>query len=1162
MDTGKLKVFAQAARRQLLEDVGTRLEQVLRADSVETREKKAAITELRQQINQANKRAVIDRVAYTWFNRFCALRFMDVNHYTRLGIVSPVEGYSQPEILQEAKQGVIDTEFDVDRPRVLDILSNKMPSSDPQGEAYRLLLVGACNAYHQMMPFLFEPIADYTELLMPDDLLSENSVLHKLRKTLTEEICQDVEVIGWLYQFYISEKKAEVDAKIKIGGKVNAEEIPPKTALFTPHWIVCYLVDNSLGRLWMFNNPDSKLINQMEYYIKPEQAEADFLRIASAEEIKVCDPACGSGHMLTYAFDLFYTIYEELGYDPTQIPSLILQKNLFGIEIDKRAGDLAALALVMKARAKDRRFFSRKVEPNICVLQNVSFSDSEIDEYMNVVGRDLFTQDLGVMLKQFEQADNFGSLIQPQIKDVVSLRSQLSEKKVFENLFLDNISQRVQQVLKQAEYLSPRYHVVVANPPYLGKGMNDKLTKFANNCYSDSKSDLFSMFIMRGFKLILTKGYNALVTMHSWMFIPSHEKMRKKLLKEVKIECMVHMASMVMGIAFGTAATVWQKNSKPNAKGYFSYVEYDDIDKDNKPVEFPINYDRLSTASSSDFKKIPDSPISYWASDRVRELFNEGDYLGKVAEPKQGLITGNNDHFLRYWHEVNFRKIGFGISTREKARESSYHWFPFAKGGEYRKLYGNHFFVVNWKNDGEEIKNYFDNQGKLRSRPQNMNYYFKEAVTWSKYSGSNYFGVRYLPTGFIFSDAGSSVFPKYDLFIILGYLVSKVSSHLLTIKNPTLTFQIGDLKVLPFNKKRLANFKEIGKQNMSQWIQIYKEDWDSFETSWDFSKPKLLNFISIRQNINQVYNANRTDSQSTIAKAKQLEENNNSLFIEAYGLQDELTPDVPLEGVTLTCNPYYRYGGKKNEKELENLLVADTMKEFISYAVGCMFGRYSLDKPGLILANQGETAEDYYRQVPQSSFLPDEDNVLPVLEAGWFSDDITERFKKFLHVTFGDEHYEENLAFIENSIGREIRSYFLKDFYGEHLRMYKNRPIYWLFSSPNGSFNALVYMHRYRPDTISVILNDYLREYVRKLNAHKAHLGQVSLRLGGSQAEKTKATKEIDALNKVLAELKEYEDEVLYPLATRQIQIDLDDGVKVNYNKFGKALKSVKGLNE
>ncbi|MCU0485176.1 MAG: BREX-1 system adenine-specific DNA-methyltransferase PglX [Anaerolineales bacterium] len=1167
MDTSKLKTFAQSARRQLLAEVAARLEQVLRLDTIETREKQAAITELREQIAQSSRQAVIDRAAYTWFNRFCALRFMDVNRYTRLGIVSPQEGYTQPEILQEAKQGVIDAGLKVDRKRVLDILSGKIPSNDPQGEAYRLLLVGACNETHQLMPFLFEPIADYTELLIPGDLLSENSVLHQLRQVLTAETCQDVEVIGWLYQFYISERKDEVFENLKKNIKIEAKDIPAATQLFTPHWIVRYLVENSLGRLWMLNHPESKLVAQMDYYIQPVQEETDFLKIESPEEIKVCDPACGSGHMLTYAFDLLYAIYEEQGYEPAQIPSLVLGKNLYGIEIDQRAGDLAAFALVMKARARDKRFFSRGIEPNICVLQNVSFTAEEINAYMKAVGNDLFTQDLWVTLKQFEQADNFGSLIQPQLKDVAFVCSRLEEKKVIGNLFLHNTNRKVQQVLEQSQYLAPRYHVVVTNPPYMGSNsMGSETKKFFIDQFPASKSDLFAMFIERNIELAYANGFIGMITMQSWMFLSSFEQLRKELFQNYCIISMAHFGpgafDTIGGEVVSTTAFVIRKAYFHEHKGcYFRLIDGSDETEKERILRESIQtkyYPRSSNffiASSKDFEKIPGMPIAYWASNRVRDCFQEFTNIRKLGSFKRGLATGDNDRFLRYWFEVSQKNTSiFSYQNDPK-------WFKYNKGGGFRKWYGNLELLVNWANDGNEIRNFFNEEGKLKSRPQNTQYNFQPVVTYSSITSGN-LSIRLFDGGIINDQAGN-FFPAKDIILlqgIAGFLNSKIATYLINILNPTMNILVEDLNNLPVTFE--YSVSSTIESRVKKLCLYAENDWDSYETSWGFKKNHLLSQKAHRTNICNAYFTNLRFWKETIEEVKSLEEENNRYFIEAYFLQNEITPDVPLQEITLTCNPYYRYGINKSENELEALLLADTMKEFISYSVGCMFGRYSLDKPGLILANQGETAQDYRRLVPQPSFPPDEDNVIPILEAGWFNDDIVERFKKFLRLTFGDDHFEENLSFIESAIGRDIRSYFLKEFYSEHVKMYKSRPIYWLFSSPSGSFNALIYLHRCRPDTVSVILNDYLREYIRKLTAHKAHLEQVSLRLGGTQAEKTKATKEINALNKVLAELKEYEDEVLYPLATRQVQLDLDDGVKVNYKKFGKALKVVKGLSE
>lgn len=595
MDTSKLKKFAQYARRTLLDQVSGKLDVVLAPQSAARRERAQVVAELEKLISNSSRDNVTERVAYTWFNRFCALRFMDVNRYTRIGVVSPAEGQFQPEILAEAKMGHIDEEMVPSqiRQKVLDLLAGRAPSTDSQGEAYRLLVVAACNAWNQSMDFLFERIDDYTELLMPDDLLSGNSILAYTREAMTPDACKDVEVIGWLYQFYISEKKDAVFEGLKKNQKITPENIPAATQLFTPHWIVRYLVDNSLGRLWLLNRPNSRLEEQMEYYIPPEKPESDFLKITGPEDIKVCDPACGSGHMLTYAFDLLYAMYEEEGYDPAEIPEKILTHNLFGIELDERAGELAAFALTMKARGRQRRFFNKGVKPNICVLEKVSFSSEELDEYMSFVGRDLFTYGLRETLEQFSEADNFGSLIVPKVANVTDVLATLESKDMSSNLFLAETHKKVLTVLRMADALSPRYAVVVANPPYMGgKGMNPRLSTWAKENFPSSKSDLFAMFIERGFDLTPKFGYSAMVTMQSWMFLSSYEALRERILSETSIECMVHMANMVMGIAFGTAATVLKKGGSPETRGAYCYVEYEDIGEDNKPIEFPPRNER------------------------------------------------------------------------------------------------------------------------------------------------------------------------------------------------------------------------------------------------------------------------------------------------------------------------------------------------------------------------------------------------------------------------------------------------------------------------------------------------------------------------------------------------------------------------------------------
>ena len=576
MDTSKLKKFAQFARRTLGGQVGAKLALVLSAGSAARRENPAAVSKLEQAIQESSQAQVIERVAYTWFNRFCALRFMDVNRYTRIGIVSPAEGQFQPEVLLEAKMGHLDEEMvpAKTRQQIADLLAGKSPSHDPQGEAYRLLVVAACNAWHQAMPFLFERIDDYTELLMPDDLLSGNAILAYTREAMTPDACQDVEVIGWLYQFYISEKKDAVFEGLKKNQKISAENIPAATQLFTPHWIVRYLVDNSLGRLWLLNRPGSRLAERMEYYIPPEKAETDFLKIKGPEDIKVCDPACGSGHMLTYAFDLLYAIYEEEGYDSAEIPEKILTHNLYGIELDERAGELAAFALTMKACARQRRFFKKRVQPHITVLEKVSFARGELAEYMGHVGRDLLTQGLVETLQQFGEADNFGSLIVPKVGNVADVLKVLEAKGIGDNLLLESTHKQVLSVLRMAEVLSPRYAVVVANPPYMGsKGMNGALSDWARKNYPNSKSDLFAMFIERNLDLTVKGGAVAMITMQSWMFLSSFEALRSRILDQHTILSMAHLGARAFdsigGEVVSTTAFVLENARRPDYRGAY-----------------------------------------------------------------------------------------------------------------------------------------------------------------------------------------------------------------------------------------------------------------------------------------------------------------------------------------------------------------------------------------------------------------------------------------------------------------------------------------------------------------------------------------------------------------------------------------------------------------
>jgi len=1162
METTKLKRFAAHARKLLRDTVSTKLSFVLDSNSSARRENPSAVKQLEDEISKTSKDQVIEKVAYIWFNRFVALRFMDANNYTKIKVVSPEPSQFQPSILADAKMGHIDDDIVKDaktKEKIQALLSNQTPSHDPQGEAYKLLVVAACNYYNHSMPFLFEKISDYTELLMPDDLLSGDSILAYTREAMTPDVCSDVEVIGWLYQFYIAEKKDEVFDGIKKNKKVTPENIPAATQLFTPNWTVRYMVQNSLGRLWKLNNPDSKLA--MEYYIEPETKESDYLKISSPKELKICDPACGSGHILVYAFDLLYEIYKEAGYsDDDDIIENILTHNLYGIEIDERASELASFALTMKAAAKSsskRRFFKRETTPNICKLEVIKFESDEIKSYMDAVGRDLFTADLQETLKQFEEADNFGSLIVPKVQNVDSILKLLESKDVTKDIFLQETHQRVLRVLKQADYLSQKYHVVVANPPYKAKGeLNKDLQDFMESRYPKSKGDLFACFIDRGFGLVKDSGYNTMVTMQAWLFIDTYKDLRGEILDNHSIINLIQIGfnsfpELNSKVALA-AAFVIHKNQKGKV-GCFMTLNNAPKNADKQQVFFEQKEAKsIFEVNSESFKDIEGTPISFEASENLREVFRDSEQLRDIAEPRQGMATGDNNTFLRFWFEVPINKIGFEYPDVGSFHESSLKWCPYNKGGGFRKWYGNGQTVIKFDHQNYEI---LSNQGNhLPSRQ----FYFQECITWSLIGLS--FGPRYIKKGFVFDVGGSSAFPPHDkLFYIMAFMASKLSSACLVSLNPTLNYQVGDIKRLPikFPEKELKNKIDL---LVLENIEIAKEDWDRQEFSWDFKKDELLKFDS--NNIENATNEYIKHWKENFDKLHSNEEKLNELFIDIYRLKNDLDSSVDKKQITIL-------DGIIDINDDVQFNTNEIIKAYISYAVGVMFGRYSLDHDGLHIANQDESIEEANQKfnIQHSTFNIDEDNVIPILDGEWFIDDISQRFFQFIKVTFGNESYEKNLDFIANALSDKnknsvetIRKYFLKDFYTDHVKRYKKRPIYWMISSQKGSFQALIYMHRYKSDTMSVVLNDYLREFIAKLEATRENLEAVSIKSDASGAEKTKALKEIENIKKMIKELREFEKDVLYPLATEKIEIDLDDGVKVNYPRFGSALKKIVGL--
>ncbi|MFE0025436.1 BREX-1 system adenine-specific DNA-methyltransferase PglX [Amycolatopsis sp. NPDC059021] len=1158
METAPLKSFATWARTALIREVSARIAVVLAQASLERVEQPGAVEALEKAIATAGggdkgKTVVADRGAYTWFNRIIALRFMDANGYTGVGVVSPQPGVEsgQPEILAEAKRGNIDATVVGTKTRemVMSLLNGTRRSGDAQSEAYALLLADYCRYWNRAMPFMFEREGDFTELLIPANLLADDSVLSRAVKVLTSDACQNVEVIGWLYQFYISERKDEVFASFKKNKKAGADEIPAATQLFTPHWIVRYLVENSLGRLWMLNRPSSRLVDQMQYYIAPADEETDFLKIGGPKELKVVDPACGSGHMLTYAFDLLYAIYEEEGYAPAEIPGLILTNNLYGIEIDPRAGALAAFALTMKARAKQRMFFNKQIEPNVCVLEPIRFTLAEID-FLLIRGGDRDAE--SAFWNQFEHGDVLGSLIQPDPELTASLKQHLSELDDGTDILLTDLLDRAERVVLQAEYLAPRYVVVVANPPYMGSNsMGDVLVRFAKNNFPMTRSDFYNMFMERAASLCLGGGAWGIISPHGWMFQSSFADWRRLFLSENILTSLVHFGRGVFGSDWASAAFVVLR-SKPDVNCSAIYRKlYEralEVRQRDALEQFFLNPTYQSfVVKQFLFLGIDGSPFAYWLRPEELAIYRDFPPLSTLGVTRQGLATGDNNRFLRYWWEVSASRTNRNATDGTEAANSKAKWFPLQKGGTPRRWAGNDEYIVDWYEDGKEIRAFgAESGGRPKSRAQNTAYYFREGATWSSLSGE--FAMRFSPAGYIFETKGSMLFPsrESDLRWLLGYLNTPIARELIDSLSPTLDYHegpVGRIPVIPPNDPTFVTAR------VEQALAHATAIWSRLETSPSFSGSHLRSseaLLKTRDALEADCAERLAQEDAILGIEREIEDHfraSGAVGEDAFALEAQRPT-----GLIDDC--------LRDRLAAARLLVED----FVSYAIGCMFGRYSLDEPGLILADQGATVQNYLAKVPSPTFAPDMDNVIPVVNGDWFEDDIVARFRTFLRAAFGEQHFEENLRFVTESLGvKNIRDYFVRSFYKDHVQRYKKRPIYWLFSSPKGSFNALIYMHRYTPSTVSTVLNEYLREFRAKLSSSLQQQERLAAG-GGTPRQQAAAQKEADRLRKVLVELEEYEHDVLYPLASRQLAIDLDDGVKANYPKFGAALKKIAGL--
>jgi type II restriction/modification system DNA methylase subunit YeeA len=1173
MNTAALKTFAPAVRRQLMEAVTRKLDFALTAKTPDFLTTYAPQVAALRKLESADRAGLIERVAYTWFNRLAALRFMDARgwHPFRARVLTAASAdETQPELLKLTRTGALPAELQshTNPSRLNDLLDGKIPSPDAQGEVYRSLVLAACHFYHALLPDIFEKLDDETELLLPDDLLTEHSIVHGFRTEISDEDCGEVELLGWLYQFYISEKKDQVMAR---KSAVPTEDIPAVTQLFTPHWIVRYLVENSLGRLWLLNHPGSKLRDHMPYYIEGEEnatagSPADFLKITKPEEIRLLDPAGGSGHMLTYAFDLLVLIYEEEGYAPNDIPGLILRHNLCGLEICPRAAQLAELALVFKAREKSRRFFQPEhlVRPNIIELREVRFGDGELSAYFKALGvqPSAIHPELNRLLHQFEEAKNFGSLIKPCLteSEIQSARAALVSRHsslATADLMVGAIHANVLRVLEQAEALTQRYHVVVANPPYMGgKTMNSQLREFAKERYADGRVDLFAMFIERGFSLVQSGGDNAMITMQAWMFLSSFEDLRAKLLSNWSISSMAHLGprafDTIGGEVVQTTAFVAQNKVRPNQRAIYLRLtdgrsEKDKSDKFLSALANPVG-GLFFRASTADFRKIPGNLIAYWLSAKACSAF-ESTRLKDVADIRSGIGTSDNSRFLRMWYETPFATINFSCNSIKDSVTSKKRWFPYNKGGSHRRWFGNREYVVNWFNDGEEIKKAVTsnpndpNTTHWSRRIFNTDLFFQPSLTWNDV-GSSLFSVRQNEPGFIHDAVGVGAYgiqPESKRAAVLSLLNSNVGTLFVEVLCPTIHFKAGQMEAFPVIIPE--NYRD---EACTECVALARADWDNFETSWDFRDQPLLRPGLKGATLAASWQNWEAQTTAAIRRMQELETQNNRLFIAAYGLQDELKPEVPEDQITLA-----RADARKD------------MAAFLSYAVGCMMGRYSLDQPGLILANAGDTVKEFLAKVNRPlnklTFTPDEDGIIPVLDGEWFEDDIVARTRDFLRATFGEATLRENLRFIEDSLGKDLRKYFLNDFYKDHLQTYKKRPIYWLVQSPKKGFSVLIYLHRYTKDTMNLVLNRYLRDYQSKLRNRLPHLVQVQA-TATTAREKTEARREADKLTKILTECEEWERQTMLPLAQARIELDLDDGVNTNYLKLGEALAPIAGL--
>lgn len=1146
-------------------DIGTKEPYAITGNDVEQRRKLVEALVNKDADHPTAFKNLVEEVAYTWFNRLIAVRFMEVNDYlpTRIRVLSSESsGKREPDLVTHPFDADL-AYSQSDKQLIAHLQENNL-----WDELFRMLFIKQCNALNAVLPELFEKTNDYTELLMNVSFTDQDGVVFHLVHDIDEDDFNvekegQVEIIGWLYQYYNSEPKDEVFALLKKNVKITKERIPAATQLFTPDWIVRYMVENSLGRLWLEGHTNVSLKADWQYYLdeaeqEPEvQKQLDVLREdyknIRPEEIKIIDPCMGSGHILVYAFDVLMAIYESVGYSQRDAAKSILENNLFGLDIDNRAYQLAYFALMMKARQYNRRILNGETRPKV-----YAFAESNglnrthlyaLDTGFDKEEREVAVEQIEKLLQTFVDANEYGSILKMEDLNWELLRRYADSSITQGQIDIDSIGveatlERFKELIELGQVLAQKYEVVVTNPPYMGSGgMGIKLSDFVKKQYPDSKSDLFAVCIEKGNEMLKPNGYNCMVTMQSWMFLSSFEKMRAKLLTTKTITSLMHMENMVMGIAFGTAVTVFRENHIKNFKGTYNLIKLADV-KEDQPVEFPVSGNRFAQVSTDNFYKIPGIPIAYWVSERIFEMYENGKLFGEVGCPKVGMQTSNNEKYLRLWHEVNSREF---LDIKHIKRKK---WIKYLKGGAFRKWYGNLEYLLFYNGSSSYVLE------QKNARVLSEDYLDINKCTWSDVTScENSF--RFAPKDTFYDISGHCFLPdEQDQFWLLGYSNTKIFSQLLKIFNSTIHCQVGDVAkvIIPSIKENIKNIiTKLAKEN----VEISKTDWDSFETSWEFKTHPLLAFrsdtdLGVIRSYEQDENGHLVDTETILdndgiqtafkrwqdftelqfAQLKQNEEELNRIFIDIYGLQDELTPEVEDKDVTIRRADLSR-----------------EIRSFISYAVGCMFGRYSLDTEGLAYAG-GDWDSGKYQ-----TFIPDQDNVLPITDEEYFEDDVVGLFVAFVKKVYGEESLEDNLDFIAGALGNKgntsreiIRNYFLKDFYKDHCKIYQKRPIYWLFDSgKENGFKALIYLHRYNVNTIGNLRIDYLHRMQKVYESEMARM-QETIDNSTNPRDVSAATKRKEKLIKQLKETKEYDEKIAH-LALARIELDLDDGVKVNYEK-------------